>query len=424
MSSIPLAPPAGMRDLLPPEAAERARLVSRLLGCFQRWGYQRVTTPPFEHAQVIERGLAPLDRRDLLRFVDPSTGEVALLRPDITPQIARVVATQLGDRPSPHRLAYAATIVRQRRGRARRQRALAQAGVECIGLAGADADVEVIRLAAQAVSEVGLTEFRIELNLTGSAREALAHVTQAPLDEVREALGRKDTASLGKLLRNETSAVRERLQALVRLYGEPRQVLRDARKVLGADARLRELQRVIDRLQGALPIIVDLGEIRSAAYYTGVSFNLLAAGPGEAIGRGGRYDGLMKKFGAPATAAGFGLDLSNLEWALLTAGARDDSAREPRFVVAGGSAEARLKTARRLREAGLVAAVIPARGVASALEYARGWGYDAIILCKGPSGSGADVHRVADGTRCRLPRSTERLTTWATARGRIGRESK
>jgi len=68
-----------MRDLLPPDADARAWLGSRLLRCFAQWGYQRVTTPPFEHADVIERGLGALDRRDLLRFVDPSTGEVALL---------------------------------------------------------------------------------------------------------------------------------------------------------------------------------------------------------------------------------------------------------------------------------------------------------------------------------------------------------
>ena len=78
--SILLAPPAGMRDLLPPEASARAELSSKLTRLFTRWGYQLVTTPPFEHAEVIERGLDALDRRDLLRFVDPSTGEVALLR--------------------------------------------------------------------------------------------------------------------------------------------------------------------------------------------------------------------------------------------------------------------------------------------------------------------------------------------------------
>ena len=131
-----LAPPAGMRDLLPPEAAERRALVRRISERFTSFGYALVTTPPFEHAEVIERAEGSFDPRDHLRFVDADTGEVALLRPDITPQIARVVATRLGDRPPPYRLAYEGHVVRRRRGRARRQRQIAQVGLECIGVAG------------------------------------------------------------------------------------------------------------------------------------------------------------------------------------------------------------------------------------------------------------------------------------------------
>ena len=99
-----LAPPAGMRDLLHPESDARRALGARLLRTFALHGYDLVTTPPFDHAEVLERGLAAVDRRDLLRFVEPETGEVALLRPDITPQIARIVATRLADRPAPWRL--------------------------------------------------------------------------------------------------------------------------------------------------------------------------------------------------------------------------------------------------------------------------------------------------------------------------------
>ncbi|MEO0325265.1 MAG: ATP phosphoribosyltransferase regulatory subunit, partial [Myxococcota bacterium] len=116
---LPLAPPAGMRDVLPEEAAERAALAAAVLGTFARYGYRRVITPAFEYAEVLERGLATVGRRDLLRFVEPESGEVALLRPDITPQIARIVATRLGDRPGPWRLAYQGTVLRRTRGRAR-----------------------------------------------------------------------------------------------------------------------------------------------------------------------------------------------------------------------------------------------------------------------------------------------------------------
>ena len=69
-----LSPPAGMRDLLHPESAARRGLARRLTDTFALHGYDLVVTPPFEHAQVIERGLSSVDSRDLLRFVEPESG--------------------------------------------------------------------------------------------------------------------------------------------------------------------------------------------------------------------------------------------------------------------------------------------------------------------------------------------------------------
>src|SRR5260370_6051897 len=109
--------PAGMRDLLPPEAAQRRRLSRRLLDHFALHGYELVTPPAFELAEVLERGLGTLDPRDVLRFVEPESGEVAALRPDVKPQIARVAATRLADRPPPLRSCHERTELSRRQVR-------------------------------------------------------------------------------------------------------------------------------------------------------------------------------------------------------------------------------------------------------------------------------------------------------------------
>src|SRR5580658_2406238 len=96
--------PAGMRDLLPEEAAARRDLARTMLDRFALHGYALVTLPVFEFAEVLERGLGTLDSAEVLRFVEPESGEVAALRPDMTPQIARMVATRLRERPPPFRL--------------------------------------------------------------------------------------------------------------------------------------------------------------------------------------------------------------------------------------------------------------------------------------------------------------------------------
>ena len=92
-----------MRDLLPEEARRRRALARRVLDHFALHGYATVTPPAFELAEVLERGLGTLDPTDVLRFVEPESGEVAALRPDMTPQIARMVATRLGHEPRPCR---------------------------------------------------------------------------------------------------------------------------------------------------------------------------------------------------------------------------------------------------------------------------------------------------------------------------------
>lgn len=388
-----------MRDLLPPDAAARAWLGGHLTRLFGAWGYDLVTTPPFEHAEVIERGLETVDRRDLLRFVEPHTGEVALLRPDITPQIARIVATQLADRPPPFRLCYAGSLIRQRRGRARTRRQIAQAGVEHIGGAGEEADAEVIALAAQALEAAGLAEFRIELHLVGLPRAALGDVPEAARPAAEAALSRKDAAELSRVLTaaGVAAPARRRLAGAVELYGGA-EVLREAADVFGPTASepLAALASVAGRLEerGLGPrLAFDLGEVRDNAYYTGVSFTLLASGPGEPLGSGGRYDGLLARFGADAPATGFGLDLSNLEWALAAAGRPVRAPRAVRLVVCG---PAREHAAGVLREAGTTAAVLAEDTLERALDYARAWGYDAAVICRQ---GGAEAHRLADGER-------------------------
>ena len=128
--------PAGMRDLLPEETRERRELAGRVLQRLELFGYDLVLLPAFEFAEVLERGLGALDPSEVLRFVEPESGEVAALRPDMTPQIARMVATRLRTRPPPFRLAYEGTVLRRLSGRARKRRQIPQVGVELVGTKG------------------------------------------------------------------------------------------------------------------------------------------------------------------------------------------------------------------------------------------------------------------------------------------------
>ncbi len=386
---LPLAPPGGMRDLLPPASSNRKLLSRRLMDAFALYGYDRVTTPPFEHADVLERGLATVDRRDLLRFVEPETGEVALLRPDITPQIARIIATRLSDRPAPYRLCYEGDVIRRRRGRARKQQQIAQSGVEYVGIAGTEADVEVIVLAARACEAVGLHEYRIELRDVGIGLLALEPIEESARPAIIGALAQKDGAGLDALLEGLTldDATRARLVSLVGLYGDL-SVLDRARESLDLapmHASLDRLDDVARRLVEAglgEKVVIDLGELSGQAYYTGVSFALLAAGPGEPVGMGGRYDNLLGHFGRELPATGFALNVDNLEWALKTAGSPFVAPLRLRAVVHGpvsAEADALASLALGLRNDGVGVARLVSGDTNDAGAFARAWGYDVVL---------------------------------------------
>src|SRR4029077_20299252 len=128
-------------------------------------------------------GLGTLDPEHVLRFVEPESGEVAALRPDMTPQIARMIATRLYERPPPFRLAYEGTVLRRRSGRARKHRQIPQVGVELAGVGGPEGDLELLALAADALRATGLDRFTLDVGDAGVVRSLLDGL--APQDQSR-----------------------------------------------------------------------------------------------------------------------------------------------------------------------------------------------------------------------------------------------
>ena len=393
--------PAGMRDLLPEEARRRRALARLVLDHFALHGYHLVTPPAFELAEVLERGLGALDPADVLRFVEPESGEVAALRPDMTPQIARMVATRLAREPRPIRLCYEGTIVRRRQGRARRHRQVPQAGVELYGAGGQAGDLEILRLSASVVRLAGLSDVVIDLGHASIAR-ALLDALPAPLAAlVGDALAHKDASRIGALLGPSRSPAHAALAVLADLHGggpgEPSGEAIFARaeplfEGTGAEAPLRELRALWEAARRdadlAAALRLDLGEVRGFAYYTGTIFHVLAPGPGEPIGAGGRYDDLLARFDAPMPAIGFALHLDSVAWAREAAGVRDDA--PPAVLVAAGAASGRLVES--LRAQGIAAAQHALDG---AHAYAAAWRFTHVLTARDEGGAlGYHIARV------------------------------
>lgn len=372
--------PAGMRDLLPSEAHRQAALSQRVMASLEVFGYQRVVVPVFEYADVLERGLGSLAPDAVLRFVEPESGEVVALRPDLTPQIARVLATRLADHPPPARLCYLGSVLRRRRERARRHRQIPQAGIELVGAEGPDGDLEVLSVAAAAVRAAGLQDFVVDLGDARIVSGLLQGVDPSFWAGIVDALSLKDTTALHDRAKPAGLSGRD-LEALVtlpELHGGADVWARAERVLMGtaAEVGLRELRALWEAAQSraiAPRLVVDFGETWNFAYYTGPMFRILAEGPGAAVGSGGRYDGLLGRFGLPRAAAGFAVDLDHLDWALREAHVAE--AVQHRVLVAG-TPELREPLLAELRQRGIVCSAAPA---SDAQGYARAWSYTHVI---------------------------------------------
>jgi len=332
---LDLSLPTGLRDLLPDHSAHLAELTGRLHAVFASFGYRRVLLPTLERLEVVERGLSPGAAAGVLKFVEPGSGEVVAIRPDITPQIARLYAARADALPAPARLCYDGPVLRAREARAGRPREVYQAGVELLGAGGPQADAEALLVLSRALFRAGLGHAVVEV---GHARFAPAVVAAARLpagaqDEAAEALVRKDEATLARLARGGRGPklARQALPLLATLYGEgalPR-AREMATGIPAAAEALGELEAALRlaRRRGLPEVAVDLGEQRSLGYYTGITFAGHAPGAGAAVASGGRYDGLLARFGRPDPAIGFAVDL---EYATQALERQNGSPRRPR----------------------------------------------------------------------------------------------
>jgi ATP phosphoribosyltransferase regulatory subunit len=325
---LDLSLPSGLRDLTPDHSAHLADLSARLQAAFASLGYRRVFLPTLERLEVVERGLSPAALADVMKFVEPGSGELVAIRPDITPQIARLYAARPDALPSPARLCYDGPVLRAREARAGRPREVYQCGVELLGAGGGAADAEILVLLARSLAKAGLADAVVEVGHARFAPAVLDAARVRPGDraEALDALARKDEAALARIAGKGrgTDAARSALPALSTLYGDGAlaRARAIARRIPAAHAALAEVEAALRaaRRKGIDGLAVDLGEVRGLGYYTGVTFVGHARGAGSAVAAGGRYDELLARFGRPGPAIGFAVDLEFATQALERAG--------------------------------------------------------------------------------------------------------
>ncbi|MFH5924496.1 ATP phosphoribosyltransferase regulatory subunit [Roseomonas xinghualingensis] len=288
--------PAGLSDLLPPEAAQEAALVEAMMAVFASHGYERVKPPLLEFEEGLLTGSGAALADQTFRLMDPVSQRMMGLRADTTPQVARIAATRLRDVPRPLRLSYAGQVLRVRGTQIAPERQLPQLGVELIGVDSPEADAEAAALGVEALTAVGIQDVGLDITLPAMSPALLdaAGLEGPARSRLARALDRKDAAEVARLaelagppaifltgLLAAAGPADRALEALraAPLPEVPRRIADNAAEVIAA------LRRRLPKLR----ITLDPVEFRGFRYHTGVAFTLYGPGRTGELGRGGRY---------------------------------------------------------------------------------------------------------------------------------------
>jgi ATP phosphoribosyltransferase regulatory subunit len=311
--------PPGTRDVLPDEMRELRRLRGALIDVFEERGYGEVATPAIEYDEVLARG----DGRtaeSAYRFFDGS-GDLLALRSDMTVPIARLVASRFAEAEPPLRLCYLASAYRAVRPQRGQMREFVQAGVELIGAPAPQGTAEVVEVLEAALDAAGLDRAVIGLGDADLYRQLLTEygVEGEARDSIIGRLATHDLVGLEAELAEVEGIGEEQVAtcvALSQLRGGS-EVLERARGLGGAaveraTARLQETYEELERRGVADRVQIDLGLLRDLGYYSGAILEVYDPAIGHVLGGGGRYDGLLKRFGVDLPAAGFALYLERV----------------------------------------------------------------------------------------------------------------
>jgi ATP phosphoribosyltransferase regulatory subunit len=318
-------PPAGARDLLPLEVAQKSWINDTLQQVFQRWGYQRLVTSTIEWLDTLMAGGA-IKSSTVLKLQGEGDNTLGL-RPELTASIARAAMTRMSDQGFPQRLCYRANVFRNPpTSHHGKQLEFHQAGVELLFAGGKLADAEIILLLTDCLQELGLENWHLLLGFADLTRSLLSPFPAELRQKVRYCMANLDRITLESL--DLEAKLQEYALNLFDLRGKPAEVFAKLANLTLDDTAehiVANLKSVIDLVEhtATVPIILDLSLVQTFDYYTGIVFEVVCVHNNQfyAVGQGGRYDkllGLYHPQGENAPGVGFSLNLEDLHTCLVS----------------------------------------------------------------------------------------------------------
>ena len=313
--------PEGVRDIYNEECEKKLELQDRLHKALKRHGYHSIQTPTFEFFDIFGKEVGTIPSNELYKFFDRE-GNTLVLRPDITPSIARSAAKYFMDEDMPIRLSYMGNTFINNHSYQGRLKESTQLGAELIGDDTVDGDAEMIAMAIDALKSSGLKDFQISVGHVEFFRGLMeaAGLSEEQEEVIRELIANKNFFGVEEEISD--CSMNQNLKELFGMLGtiydnaasfeEAKTYAADYPKVYKAIRRLEDLDAVLKVYDVDKYVTYEFGMLSSYHYYTGVIFSGYTYGSGEPIVKGGRYDKLLTYFGKDAASIGFAIVVDQL----------------------------------------------------------------------------------------------------------------
>lgn len=324
MNNQLLHTPDGVRDIYAEECAKKMAVEGKIREVFHLYGYQDIETPTFEFFDIFKKERGSVSTEEMYKFFDRDN-HTLVLRPDMTPSIARCVAKYFMDETMPLRLCYLGPTFINSTSYQGRLKESTQTGVELIGDDTNDADAEIVAMVIHALKAAGLKEFQVELGQVDFYRGLVeeAGMDDATQERLRELIENKNHFGVEELLTEQTMApeLKQLFLKLPELFGDIDQIrlastMTTNPRALEAIDRLERVQEILDGYGLGDYVSYDLGMLSKYSYYTGIIFKAYTYGTGDYVVTGGRYDKLLEQFGKKAPSVGFAIVVDQLMLAL------------------------------------------------------------------------------------------------------------
>lgn len=315
--------PEGVRDIYGSEFVQKFELQQLLYRVLAGRGYQGIETPTFEFFDVFSREVGTVPSRELYKFFDKE-GNTLVLRPDMTPSIARAVSKYFHDE-TPIRLCYMGNTFINYDKYQGRLKETTQMGAELMGDGSVASDVELLSVLIEALQEAGLREFQVSVGQVEFFKALLreAGIGNVAEESLRRLISDKNRFGAEELLSGYEipEKLRNTFLEMATLTGGE-EALKKARSLTENAEALEALSRLQEIYEGLKSkgyeryVTFDLSMLSKYNYYTGIIFHAYSYGYGEPIAKGGRYDNLLSHFGRELPAVGFAIVIDQLQRAL------------------------------------------------------------------------------------------------------------